>query len=182
MLTEREKLICWRLREFRELTQIPRTKFALGIGITGERMASYETGRARVPYGVARQIVLRFWMSEVWLAEGIGESTLILDTGPERPEIIPDGMPFSEAYDTFLKRLLDEQSKSLKGAMLADRLSGIKFPRTGLGVNDAIRKKLLRDVIFEIQNTPGIALPDFEKGWNSLSASIKRKHAVYYKK
>jgi len=49
---ERESAIGQRLRDFRETQMIPRTRLAVAVNIGNERLASYETGRAPLPYGI----------------------------------------------------------------------------------------------------------------------------------
>src|SRR6266478_235324 len=72
MVEEREKLIGARLRDFREALQIPRSRFAVSIGFGSERIASYEAGRAPLPYCVFRAVSKRFHISASWLATGEG--------------------------------------------------------------------------------------------------------------
>jgi len=59
-----------RLREFREGLQIPRARFAVTIGFGGERIASYEAGRAQLPYAVFLAVRKRYSISPHWLATG----------------------------------------------------------------------------------------------------------------
>lgn len=63
----REKEICWRLREFRETTRIPRTTFALSIGISSERMASYELARVPVRYEIFKAVNAQYLIRLDWL-------------------------------------------------------------------------------------------------------------------
>ncbi|HEX3720636.1 MAG TPA: helix-turn-helix transcriptional regulator [Verrucomicrobiae bacterium] len=67
---EAEAIIGKRLREFRESLKIPRVVFALEIGIGGERLASYESGRVPLRWGVFMAISQRFNLNPTWLATG----------------------------------------------------------------------------------------------------------------
>jgi transcriptional regulator with XRE-family HTH domain len=106
-LPECEIEIGKRLRQFRDTLKIPRTVFALEIGISGERMASYEGGRVRVPYCVVKAIGERFGLNLRWLAEEKGRPADFIDLEPELKIMIPGRMPFSEAYPRFLKAELE---------------------------------------------------------------------------
>jgi DNA-binding transcriptional regulator YiaG len=68
-MAEKQK-IGSRLREFREGLQIPRARFAVTIGFGGERIASYEAGRAQLPYAVFLAVRKRYLISPHWLATG----------------------------------------------------------------------------------------------------------------
>jgi DNA-binding transcriptional regulator YiaG len=70
MVNEGEKMIGARLRAFRETLQIPRSKFAVSIGFGSERIASYEAGRALLPYSVFLAIWKKYLISPHWLATG----------------------------------------------------------------------------------------------------------------
>ncbi len=100
MVAEREKLIGARLRAFRETLQIPRSKFAVAVGFGSERIASYEAGRAPLPYEVFRAISKRYHVSPLWLATQVNS--------PKFPNVFDDSdfinlvrprALFSEVYD-----------------------------------------------------------------------------------
>jgi transcriptional regulator with XRE-family HTH domain len=65
-----------RLREFREALRISRTAFAFEIAIGSERMASYESGRVPLRWGVFSAISKRFLLNPLWLATGTGSQRL----------------------------------------------------------------------------------------------------------
>ena len=91
-----------RLREFREGLQIPRARFAVTIGFGGERIASYEAGRAQLPYAVFLAVRKRYLISPHWLATGnlprkwpnSYDYICDVDFGPRQS--------FSEVYRNFL--------------------------------------------------------------------------------
>jgi hypothetical protein len=76
MLSDHEKEICGRLRQFREILQITRERFALSVGITGARLQSYELARAPVRYGIFKAITNRFPLNPIWLGTGLGSPSL----------------------------------------------------------------------------------------------------------
>jgi len=71
-LPEEEIAIGKRLRAFREDLKIPRTVFALDIGLTSERLASYEAGRARLPWNVFILISKKHRLNPFWLIRAEG--------------------------------------------------------------------------------------------------------------
>lgn len=118
LVSERERKIGARVRTFRELLQIPRTRFAVAIGFGGERMAAYEGGRARVPYVVFKAIYSRYNIYPRWLAEGEGS--------PQVPNSFDDrafapGLKrhaiFSEIYDQYLAPQMKEGAEGPAAAM-----------------------------------------------------------------
>jgi len=108
--SEREKQICERLRQFRASLQIPRTRFALSIGLTEAALAGYELGRARVRYETFAAVQKRFFINPVWLATG-EENMLLYNWSDEqfRAQLKPREL-FSHAYDRIVAgRVLGER-------------------------------------------------------------------------
>ncbi len=105
----REKQICERLRQFRESLQIPRTRFALTLGLTEAALAGYELGRARVRYETFAAVQKRFLLNPVWLATG--EENLVLHHWTDekfRDQVKPREL-FSHAYDRLIAKHLHSQ-------------------------------------------------------------------------
>jgi len=69
-----------RLRLFRESLKLPRARFAREIGFGAERLASYESGRAPLPYAVFTAIAEKFPINPIWLACGGDQPTNWEDT------------------------------------------------------------------------------------------------------
>jgi transcriptional regulator with XRE-family HTH domain len=118
-----EKQICERLRQFRESLQIPRTRFALTLGITEAALAGYELGRARVRYETFAAVQKRFLLNPVWLATG--QENLILHHWSDdnfRDQVKPREL-FSHAYERLIARHLlcdrDNKDATLANAKLA---------------------------------------------------------------
>lgn len=114
-LSQRELEICQRLKAFRLGKLISRSAFAVAIGIGSERLASYESGRAPLPFKIFRAIQREFHLNPNWLATG---GDYLPDGGPakmsELPEHVPERALFSEVFDRHLKPL------SKKGSRTAD--------------------------------------------------------------
>lgn len=111
MIDEREKLIGASLRAFRETLQISRSKFAVRIGFGSERIASYESGRAPLPYDVFRAVAKCYHINPRWLATGIGSPRLPFpfDDASILGLVKPRDL-FSAVYDSHLKRQLQTEA------------------------------------------------------------------------
>ena len=133
-LPPREIDINLRLKEAREALGIAQVKFAEVVGITKDRLSSYEQNRAPLKCDLALRICRHWIISEEWLATGKFEA--VKSVAPRHglsdvdglPEIfrrqamdllsepivhqIPPGTLFSDAYDKFLRAryaaLIDE--------------------------------------------------------------------------
>jgi len=114
MISEREKLVCSRLRTFRELLEIPRSRFSISIGYATERIASYESGRAPVRYEVFKAVTSRYELSPQWLATGIGSPKLPgpFDDAPFAKSVSPRAL-FTGVYDSFIAGQLVKQQDKL---------------------------------------------------------------------
>jgi transcriptional regulator with XRE-family HTH domain len=94
-----DKVIGQRLRQFREQLKVSRTSFALEIGIGSERLASYEAGRVPLRWSVFSAISQRFFLNPFWLATG--ESLPQLDAPFEEIGLM-EVAPRSRFSDIFL--------------------------------------------------------------------------------
>jgi len=65
-----------RLRTIRKELLISRTAFALKLEISPERLASYESGRVPLPYGIGEDVVTLFYISPLWIALGAGTKVI----------------------------------------------------------------------------------------------------------
>jgi transcriptional regulator with XRE-family HTH domain len=172
-LPKREAEICSRLREYREGSAFSQEVFARSVGVDLSLLSSYENRRAPVRYDVARSVALVFGMSEPWLADGTGASFIMFDPAPDRPDSIPPGMAFSEAYDRFLKPLISKQADFLQSVQ--DLLGG-KRGRKSASVYEKLRLSFVHQVSDEIQKALPKALPDYYRGWKVLCESVEKKH------
>ena len=101
--SNRESQIAARMRQIREKLRLTQAEFADQLGITRQRLASYEEGRVAIRYDLALRLCRQFIVSEKWLATGSGDMrqvmSLLFDEAVRR---IPLDCPFSKAYDEFL--------------------------------------------------------------------------------
>ena len=74
-LSVREVGVCQRLREIRQRLNLSQGEVASQLGISRERLASYEEGRAPVRYEFALRFCWQLVVSEEWLA--LGESAIL---------------------------------------------------------------------------------------------------------
>jgi len=114
MNKDREKLIGARLRAFRETLQIPRTKFAVTLGISSERLASYESGRAALPYEVFRSISKHYQLNPEWLAHGEAVPKLIEPFNDEVfiSQLKPRDL-FSEVYSMYIEAMIKQHNATV---------------------------------------------------------------------
>jgi transcriptional regulator with XRE-family HTH domain len=121
--SEREKQICERLRQFRESLQIPRTRFALSLGVTEAALAGYELGRARIRYETFAAVQKRFLINPVWLATG--EENLIHHNWTDekfRAQVKPREL-FSHAYERLIAKHLQCERINKDGTLANAKLA-----------------------------------------------------------
>jgi len=100
---DREREICIRLRQVRMIRKLKQTDFAHELGLSRVTLASYEYARAPLRYGVAKILIKRFNVNQVWLAEGKGSMGPDYEFDSSIETQISPKMLFSEAYERFLK-------------------------------------------------------------------------------
>lgn len=111
----KDRTIAARLRRGREARRLSQAEFAKQIGITRERLASYEDGRAPLRTDIALRVCRQFILSEKWLATGKGPMNSLMDLGAEPlPQSLPLDAPFSESYEYFLGKRYDKIKASQK--------------------------------------------------------------------
>jgi transcriptional regulator with XRE-family HTH domain len=87
--------------------------FASELGISRDRLASYEYARAPVRFSLATRMCDRFNINQRWLATGRLPSRHYVDVHDYTESQIPEKMLFSEAYDVYLSKPLDSQIAQL---------------------------------------------------------------------
>jgi transcriptional regulator with XRE-family HTH domain len=101
---QREIEIGKRLRAFRESLNIPRTSFALEIGVSSERQATYEAGRVPLRWETFLAISKRYFLNPVWLAIGQGEPSMaVAFEDSQFHSLVRPRMLFSQAIDGIMK-------------------------------------------------------------------------------
>jgi transcriptional regulator with XRE-family HTH domain len=131
MIPERERQIGSRLKAFREALQISRSKFSVSCGFGSERIASYESGRAPLPYAVFSAISNRYFVNPFWLVLGDEAGSPRLDRPfDDRPFVgsVPPRSLFSEVYDESLSDALGalRQSAQQDGERHKQRIRALK--------------------------------------------------------
>src|ERR1041384_7946820 len=98
-LPKREQEICTRLRTARNAVGLTQEEFAAQIGITRQRLASYEEMRAPLRFDIALRLCRVFIISELWLAKGEGDMRAMMDlTTVPVATAAPVDARFSEAF------------------------------------------------------------------------------------
>jgi transcriptional regulator with XRE-family HTH domain len=121
--SDREKQICERLRQFRESLQIPRTRFALSIGVTDAALAGYELGRARVRYETFGAVQKRFSVNPVWLATG-KENLVLFNWSDEKIRaMVKPREIFSRAYDRLIAPQLHCERVNKSGTLASAKVA-----------------------------------------------------------
>jgi hypothetical protein len=171
-LPERELQICHRLRAFREVLKIPRTTFALTIGIGGERLASYEAGRAPVRYEVFRRIHSHFRLNPNWLATGATTSPQLdkhLDDTAFSDRLHARAL-FSEVYDAHLAQFYREKMSDAHRYTdsLIDALKALEQYMSGPGREDRQFITLYAERV----------VPAIRAALRRASAELKSRHTL----
>jgi len=112
-LPRREADICQRLREIRELLKWKMPDFATELGITKDRLASYEYARAPIRFPLGRMVCERFNFNQRWFATGRSPSRHYIDVHEYFEKQIPARMLFSEAYEQFLSEHIERELECL---------------------------------------------------------------------
>ncbi len=117
-LPKREFEICSRLKEIREELHLGQKEFGQQVGMTRERIASYEAARAPLRYDLALKICRQFIISEKWLAIGKGDKRSCMDLTTENPsDLVRIDMPFGAAYDAYFGALYEKYCRENKGLL-----------------------------------------------------------------
>jgi len=150
-LEDREADICRRLREVRVRLKWKMPDFAQQIGITRDRLASYEYARAPVRYWLGRKVCEYFNINQRWLATGDLPWRYYIDLHPAFEQQIKDEMLFSKAYENFLAKPLETELSKIATAHdcriseLDHVEKGIRWPiGEPLEISQAYHGRLLR--------------------------------------
>jgi DNA-binding XRE family transcriptional regulator len=109
LVPKREAEVGQRLRKFRDHIRLTQQEFAEQIGITRQRLASYEELRVALRWDLALRICRHFILSEKWLARGQGLMRQCMDLISEPLSYrIPVDAPFGLVYDEYLSPLYEE--------------------------------------------------------------------------
>jgi transcriptional regulator with XRE-family HTH domain len=176
LLPQQEIEIGKRLRSFRERRRIPRTAFALEIGISSERLATYEAGRARLPYVTYAKIANRFRINPVWLATGTGDPESALQfADPVCEPPLSLRTSFSKAFEGFLNDPLGNDAREMESHVVAlyaaaKDLNAILHKRRNASSRLALCKNA-QQLITLIQSTMPFLLDELERDTAALPSS-----------
>lgn len=106
LMTDEERAVCSRVKQFREQIKWPQSAFAFEIGITRDQLASIEYARTPLKYSIGALMCRLFNISESWLASGRGPVTPFGDTGPS-PQRVPPSILFTDVYKSAMKSHAD---------------------------------------------------------------------------
>ena len=115
-----EEEICLRLREVRRQLRWKQRDFAEELGITRDRLASYEYARAPLRYSLAKRMGEVFDVNQRWLATGKPPKKGYISVSEAIEAALPKGALFSFAYKNLLADWLDEAHKE------AAKLQGVE--------------------------------------------------------
>lgn len=102
-LPARERQICARLRVIRETVGLTQQELADQLGLTRQRLASYEEQRVAIRFDVGIKLCRHLIVSEHWLATGSGEQRQHLGLGIEMvPRSVSMNALYSEVFDGHL--------------------------------------------------------------------------------
>lgn len=90
------------------------SEFAQRLRITRSRLSSYEYAKAPIKYKLGKEVCYRFGVSQKWLATGDQPKGPYFDLSPNLEfQILPKSL-FSAAFDTFLRKHIEEREGELK--------------------------------------------------------------------
>jgi transcriptional regulator with XRE-family HTH domain len=171
-VSEREVQIGRRLRMFRESKMIPRTAFALSIGVGAERLASYEAGRVPLRFGVFLAIHQRHLIDPAWLATGQGNPVRSAAFSLALQSSFPPRALFSDIYAKYLANISSDRAVILHegidqlNRMLEDTIQDFRAALPELGSSIAGIETRLR--------AAQQSIADARKHASSLPLSNKR--------
>jgi transcriptional regulator with XRE-family HTH domain len=103
VLPKREQSIGSRLKMAREALHLTQAEFAREIGISRQRLASYEEARVPLRFDLALRMCRQFVLGEKWLATGEGDMRQCLDLASRGSSYqVAMDWPLGRAYDEHL--------------------------------------------------------------------------------
>lgn len=134
-LPDREVDICLRIRQIRTFLKKNQVEFASDLGITRDRLASYEYARAPVKYWLGDTFCKKFLISQRWLATGKEPQRFHVKISDEITSKIENNDLFSEVYEEHLKQIFESPEGYIKRGLE-------HFPKQGakMLLNQAVDK------------------------------------------
>ncbi|MDB6124742.1 MAG: Helix-turn-helix domain [Pedosphaera sp.] len=161
-IAQREVEICHRLKAVRVERKLSRVAFADAVGVDSSFLSNIEHARAPVRYYLAKKICLDFLISERWLATGKEPKKRYVEIHPDKEQQIPARMIFSEAYDKFLSKEIEEGLERWAvphSFGISVKLSAIGTPRS-----DDQRQTISALLIDELASLPPAKHGEFLRG------------------
>lgn len=109
LLPDREQQICSRLRQVRLDFRFKQGLFAEVLGVSIDRLKSFEYARAPIRYGVAKRLCAELSVNQRWLATGQEPQRPSMDIPPGYELFIPNRLLFSHVYDRLLAELFENE-------------------------------------------------------------------------
>jgi transcriptional regulator with XRE-family HTH domain len=107
-MDDKQRAIGARLQASREARQWSQLALAQMAGVTRDQLSGVEYGRNPLRYGLAERVCRILRISQRWLAEGKDPMNYVFTVSPNLRRQIPKRLLFSEAYDHFLKSLIEK--------------------------------------------------------------------------
>jgi transcriptional regulator with XRE-family HTH domain len=176
-MSDRERAICRRLRDFREETKLSQTAFAQALGIGSSRLATYEHERVPVRYELAKRAGEKFGLNICWLAEGVGPMTPHDPVHPALEEKIPPRSLLSEAYDRFLKALARKVQEMRADWNKIGGTLNILAP-LGVPVGEGSKYAILKAVRSAVDAIPSNLQSEYFHALMAASNEFGKKHKI----
>lgn len=178
-----ESEICARVREIRKRLKWSQPDFAKELGISREKLASYEYGRAPVRIEVALRIGMQFNINQRWLATGKEPREPYFEVDSSVVEAIPVRTLFSEAYKLHFEELVEwrfEDITKLLGTSITsldpedERL--YSFSPMGMPAKDALKHWISRIVMFDVEQLPESLLDGYFSTIVGAAKKFRKTH------
>jgi transcriptional regulator with XRE-family HTH domain len=183
LINDRERAICARVLEVRRAKGWSQSQFAHALEITVNKVAFIEQARTPLRFETGDLLCRIVNLSQRWLAEGKDPRDNYVFLRKQLRERIPPHLLFSQAYDHFLKRLMDDYFSEWE--KVRDRASTISEidelrelvrPWVGeVGPQDAF-DVVVGWVAEAIQMTPDHLLQDLGSAIGGAIRTFKQKH------
>lgn len=173
IVPDAELSICRRLREARLLRKWSQPNLSRALGITRERLASIEYGRAPLRFDVALKLWNSLDLNQRWLAEGKEPRDSNVPIADELLAAIPKQMLFSEAYEKYLKRTVE----NLLQSSASETRTGYKLEHVpGIPLKDRFLQHCIRTVGATFHRLPPTLYQEFYDLLFKTTGDFDKRH------